>query len=154
MNFLHKFIKSVQPNFDQNAEKMNKNLLLSEKCGLTFARDALTFIGELCLITPKEKLERSINQNALVIYDILKIFEAVVYDRRDTTVPDDLVIVLKWLSNHLAFCVFKILMRSSSQCVVFKTSVLMNCIFQGMGSTQNIGDYQKLILNHSTLMLR
>ena len=121
---------------------------------MTFARDALSFVGELCLVTPKDKLEKVINQNALAIYDILRIFEAVVYDRRDTTVPDDLVIVLKWLGNHLAFCVFKILMRSTSQCVVFKASVLMNCIFQGMGSRQTVESYQRLILNHSTLLLR
>lgn len=147
-------MKNLQPSFDSKAEGLNKNLVLSQKCDVTFAKDAMDFIGKICLVTPKDKLEKTISTQSLLIYDLLRIFEVVIWDKRDTTVPEDLVVVLKWLSNQLAFCVFKILMRCESLCVVFKVSTLMNCIFQGMGEKENMTDYQKLILHHSTMVLR
>ena len=133
---------------------MNKDLLFSQKCGLTFARDSIAFIGEFCLLSAKDQIEKKLAQNSMVMYDILRIFEAVIYDRRDTTVPENLVVILKWLSNFVAFSILKTLIRCPSQCVVFRASVLMNCIFQGMGTSEHIADYQRLILNHSTLVLR
>lgn len=133
---------------------MNKDLLFSQKCGLTFAKDSIAFIGEFCMLTIKDQIEKKLAVNSMVIYDILRIFEAVIYDRRDTTIPENLVIILKWLSNFVAFSIMKTLIRCPSQCVVYRASVLMNCIFQGMGTNEHVADYQRLILNHSTLVLR
>lgn len=147
-------MKNLQPNFDSNAEARNKNLVLSQKCDVSFAKDAMTFIGNLCLVTAKDSLDKTLSTHSLIIYDLLRVFEVVIWDRRDTTIPEDLVVVLKWLSNQLAFCVFKKLMKCESLCVVFKSSNLMNCIFQGIGEKENVSDYQRLILHHSTLVLR
>jgi hypothetical protein len=147
-------MRNIQPTFNKNAEAMNKDLLLSQKVGLTFARDAISFLGNFCLLTAKDQIDKIITKNSTVIYDILRIFEAIINDRRDTTIPENLVVVLKWLSNHVAFSIMKTLMRSQSQCVIFRTLMLMNCIFQGMGSRENVAEYQRLILNHSTLVLR
>lgn len=144
----------MQPAFKLDAEAMNKDLILSQKCGLTFARDAVAFIGSFCLLPAKDQVEKVMSKNSLVMYDILRIFEAIIYDRRDSTVPESLVIVLKWLSNHVSFSIMKTLLRSQSQCVVFRTLVIMNCIFQGMGTREHVAEYQRLILNHSTLVLR
>lgn len=57
LNFLHKFMRNNSKNFDEKAESLNKNLVLSQKCGATFAKDAISFIGELSIVQPKEQAE-------------------------------------------------------------------------------------------------
>ena len=78
-------MKNLQPNFDPNAEARNKNLVLSQKCDVSFAKDGMTFIGNLCLVTAKDSLDKILSTHSLIIYDLLRVFEVVIWDRRDTT---------------------------------------------------------------------
>jgi hypothetical protein len=154
MNFFLSLVKNKRTDVDLKTESLNKNLLISTKCNLTFSKDLINRMGAICLTTPNEFRDRAIIRHSLLFYDALRIVEAIIYDRRDSTTPEDFSQIMKWLNNNLTFAIFRILLRSTCLSVIFKISIIFNVIYQTMLTKDRLKDYQKTFLNHSTLVLR
>jgi hypothetical protein len=154
MNFFHRLVKNKRPDVDLKTESLNKNLLISSKCDLTFCKDLINKMGVICLTTPNEYREKGIVKHSLLFYDALRIIEAIIYDRRESTTPEDFSQIMRWLNNNLTFAIFRVLLRSNCLSVIFKISIIFNVIYQTMVAKDRLKDYQKTFLNHSTLLLR
>lgn len=90
----------------------------------------------------------------LQIDSILKIFCCIVFDRRDTTTPEDFFYSLKWLGSPIFYLILKELSYSICLNHVFKATQLINCLIQSFKNKSRYVEYQQLLMNHSTLLLR
>ena len=155
-------IKLCTPSPDKKVESLNKNLLLSHKCDINFARqttELLTnvtndlIIFQLVLTQDEKQVEKQVKFNCMQIVCILSLYESVIFDRRDTTTPEDFYSLFKWISSDLMFLVLRKLSWCSCLSITFKVSNLLNSIIQSVGTKSQIKVYQTKMVNHSTLIL-
>ena len=147
-------VKFPGNNFERKAESLNKNLVIGNKCHFRFLNEIWLYMANMCLGSSQQEMEKLILMNNFRICITLNIIEAFIFDRKDTTMPEDLNLTLKWLNNELGFQILSQQSRSDSLYIIYKSSLILNAIMQSQGVKEKIKEYQTQVLNHSTLLLK
>lgn len=152
-NLLHKLIRNVSQVTDLKAESLNKNLLLSHKCGINFGHDVTEFLANRILTVERTHMNGAVIKNSFQIHFLMSIIEAIISDRKSTTTPEDFFGLLKWLKSDIFFVILKDLNRVNCQSIVYKAGNITNNIIQSLETKDSIKNFQSKMLNHSTLVL-
>lgn len=152
-NLLHKLIRSNSSLIDLRAESLNKNLLLSHKCNISFGHDLTLFFSKMILTVNRANLNEVVIQNSLQINILLKLIEAIITDRKATTTSEDFFSLLKWLKSDIFFVVLKDLGRVKCEGIVYKAGSILNSVIQSLETKEAVRQFQNKMLNHSTLIL-
>ena len=127
-NFLRRLTKFTNEGPDLRAESLNKNLLVSSKCDTEFAKECYKYLSEICLASDRDNVGHLLKTNCIRINTILSLFVNVVFDRKESSTPEDFFLLFKWLSSTLSFSIFKILSLSESLEVIYQVSILMTSV--------------------------
>lgn len=153
-NFLHKFTKYPGANPDLRAESLNKNLLVSQKCDINFAMDSFQLLGKLVLLSERDELPKIVKNHSLQISTLLSLYVNILFDRKDSTTPEDFVALFRWISSKLCFVILRFLCSFDSLGIVYNASILMTSVLQSSSNKEKIISYQTSVLNNSTLLLK
>ena len=89
----------------------------------------------------------------LSILACLSIIKTFIFDRKETTNPEDFQMILKYISNPYYFAIFNFLSRYRSVACVYDTTIIVNSFFQNCTTRELYKSYQDRFINNSTLIL-
>ena len=147
--FFRAFCRFSSPS-EKKVEAQNKHFLLATKVNLL--KTISETLAKKVLIKKKDQKEYE-NYYILSILACLRILKTFLYERKDSTNPEDLQLILKQLSAPYYFAIFNFLSRYRSIPCVYNTTILINAFFQNCSTREMYKSYQNQILNNSTLVL-
>ena len=137
----------------KKVEALNKNMLLNDTKGLHFFKTISEFMIRF-LVANKAEREDLVTHNIFSLEGILSIFESILFKRKDSTQDKDLQRTLTLLKSPLYFqCLAQLSLVNRTE-LVFHSSLCMNSIIECLSDRERVKEYQKFLLNHSTLLLR
>jgi len=137
-------------NSEQKAESLNKNFLLGSKINLMQMISAL--LAKRVLIKNQDQKDIE-NIYILSILACLRILKSFVHERKDTTTPEDLQMILGYISKPYYFAIFNFLSRYRSIACVYNTTIILNSFFKNCTSRELYKSLQTRFLNNSSLTL-
>ena len=134
-------------------ETLNKYMLLNETQGFNYFKTVSEFMMK-CLLGKEAHRSRQIALSVFSLESILKLFESIMFKCRDSTLDKDLQKTLSLLKNPFFFqCLAHLSMASQTE-LIFHSSLCMNSIIECLNDREKVHEYQRLLLNNSTLLLR
>jgi hypothetical protein len=146
---LHSFCRYPTPD-EKKFEGLNKKIILSSRF------NAIRRLGEAVLKrTLARELATQYNTNAFTFHlsGTLHVLEAYIYDRGETTSPEDMRRVLDFLNRTEVFVSLNVLSRNESLMLVYGATLCLNSTFKSSNSRPELKKLQNKILTTSTLMI-
>ena len=137
-------------NNEQKQESVNKSFLLSSRIGLMQTISAI--LAKRVLIKNQDQKEHE-NVYILSILACLRILKTFIHERKETTNPDDLQMILSYVSKPYYFAIFNFLSRYRSIACVYNTTIILNSFFKNCTSRDLYKQLQSRFINNSDLML-
>jgi len=135
---------------ERKNESINKKFALTSRVKLM--QNISETLAKRVLIKNEDEIGNE-SQFILSILACLRILKAFVYDRKDTTNPEDFQIILQYISTPYYFAIFNFLSRYRSLACVYDTTIIINSFFQHCTTRELYKSYQEKFLNNSTLIL-
>lgn len=135
---------------EQKTESSNKNFVLRSKVNLM--QTVSEILARRVLIKKDDQKEHE-NMYILSILACLRIIKTFVYERKDTTNPDDLQMILGYISKPYYFAIFNFLSRYRSIACVYNTTIILNSFFKNCTNREMYRALQNRFINNSSLIL-